>query len=67
MSDTITVNCEGCGKKLIERKPNGVWRFRFGSVKGSNEPAIDIEIQGSVKIKCFRKNCRAVNVLNYFP
>ena len=24
------VKCAGCGKPLLERLPNGLWRFKFG-------------------------------------
>ena len=59
------VSCEKCGKKLVERLPNGLWHFKFGKTdKGS---IIDIEIHGSMKIFCIRRSCRHLNTLNYFP
>jgi len=58
--------CEKCGKKLIERLPNGLWRFRFGKREGSL-PVVDMEIQGSIKMVCLKRSCRHINILNYFP
>jgi len=59
--------CDKCGKKLLQRKPNGIFVFRFGKNNQSGEPVVDIEIHGSLRIKCFRKNCGHVNLINYFP
>lgn len=60
------VRCEICGKKLLNRLPNGTWHFRFGKREGS-EPVVDMEIHGSLKMKCTRRSCGHVNVLHYFP
>jgi hypothetical protein len=62
----IFIYCEKCGKKLISRLPNGLWQFQFGKRENST-PAIDMEIQGSIKMVCIRRSCRHVNILNYFP
>jgi hypothetical protein len=69
-------NCELCGKRLIERMPNGLLRFRFGEKydKARGEtvyPVVDIKIHGSVQMKCFRSECRInnpdhVNTINFF-
>jgi hypothetical protein len=137
--------CEKCGKKLIARKPNGVWQFCFGRfsnastylvddlsengmgimvmnpsyfslppfvIKLNNEEIlvqriknniftdlkrgynktltsmhksgtkvrevlqdesgeiiapVNIEIHGSLRMVCLRKNCRHINIFNYFP
>ena len=62
------IRCSRCKKVLIERLPNGLWRFKFGRIDGSVDNSIvDMEIHGSVKIKCLRKSCRQVNVFNFFP
>ena len=58
--------CEKCGKKLIERLPNGMWRFKFGKREGG-KPVVDMEIHGSVKMLCLKRSCDHINVLNYFP
>ncbi len=58
--------CENCGKKLLKRKPNGIFVFRFGR-DSNNGNVVDIEIFGSVKIKCFRENCKHENIINFFP
>lgn len=60
------VICEKCGKKLIERLPNGIWRFRFGKREGGVS-VVDMEIHGSIKMKCLKRTCNHINVLNYFP
>ena len=61
------IYCENCGKKLIKRKPNGVFIFRFGRTKNSEEPLVDLEIFGSIRLKCFREKCRHLNIMNLFP
>jgi len=62
------IKCEKCGKNLIERMPNGLWRFRFGNPRGVDKhPVVDMEINGSIKMKCIRGGCRHENILNYFP
>ena len=58
--------CEKCGKKLISRTPNGVWHFIFGK-KNNGKPVVDIQIQGSIKIKCLRRSCQHTNVFTFFP
>lgn len=60
------ITCEVCGRKLIERLPNGIWRFRFGKRDGRT-PVVDMEIQGSIRMKCIRRSCDHLNILNYFP
>ena len=62
----VFIPCEKCGKKLIERLPNGLWVFKFGKRDGS-EPVVDIVIHGSLSMRCLRRTCRHLNVLNYFP
>jgi hypothetical protein len=64
---TSFVYCEKCGKKLLERKPNGVWRFRFGRIQGKDETIVDILFYGSLLFKCTRRTCGHVNKLNFFP
>jgi hypothetical protein len=64
----VFVTCEKCGKKLIERLPNGLWRFQFGrNPDDSDDPVVQITIHGNLQIRCLRKSCRHVNTLNYFP
>lgn len=65
MNKVHFVTCEKCGKKLIERKPNGLWVFKFG--KNGDEPLVHLEIYGSIKMTCLRRSCRHVNVLHFFP
>jgi len=61
------VLCEKCGKKLIERLPNGLYRFLFGKTATPGGPVVDMTIHGNLKIKCLRRSCQHVNILNYFP
>jgi len=58
--------CEKCGKKLLSRLPNGIWVFKFGKREGS-EPVVDMEIMGSLRMKCTRRSCRHPNILHFFP
>jgi len=60
------ITCEKCGKKLIERKPNGLWVFKFGA-RGNSQPIVEMEIHGSIKMKCLKKSCRHENILTFFP
>jgi hypothetical protein len=61
------VNCEKCGKRLIERKKNGVWHFAFGKSDDIHGSPVELFIFGSIKIKCIRKSCSHWNVLDCFP
>jgi ribosomal protein L37AE/L43A len=70
MSDIKTfISCSKCGKKLIERKKNGIWHFIFGKPGENGNAFIPVEmyIQGNVKIKCLRRTCGHWEILNYFP
>lgn len=66
MTHKSFVYCEKCHKKLLERLPNGLWRFIFGGKSAASAP-VDLTISGSVRIKCLRKSCKHINVFNYFP
>jgi hypothetical protein len=60
--------CERCGKKLIERKPNGIFHFMFGKPGEGNIIApVEMFIQGNVKIRCLRRGCGHWQILNYLP
>jgi hypothetical protein len=62
------VVCEKCGKRLIERRPNGLWHFCFGrDPEDSGNPPVDILIHGNLQIKCLRRSCRHINTLNFLP
>lgn len=60
------VICEKCGKKLLRRKPNGVFVFKFGR-NSTGEDVVHLEMFGSIKMKCFRENCQHVNIVTLFP
>jgi hypothetical protein len=70
MKKVTFYKCSLCGKKLIGRKPNGIFVFVFA---GQNPPPIVcLEIFGSIKMKCIRRSCRKKNsnhwnVFNFFP
>lgn len=63
------VVCENCGKRLMRRKPNGIFVFKFGKRRGGKSCVVDMEIMGSVKMKCLRpeEKCGHINVINFFP
>lgn len=68
MTDKMFINCEKCGKRLIERLPNGCFRFKFGRKKGQNGPApVDMYIHGSLTIKCINGRCGHYNHLTLLP
>ena len=73
--------CEKCGKKIIERLPNGLWKFAFGRQrvevddkgdpvsidKCAFEPVVEILIRGSIKMKCIRRECGHHTLLPFYP
>jgi len=60
--------CEKCNKKLIERLPNGLFKFVFGKkAESAKSPPVYLVIHGSIKMKCIRRSCGYWNVFNYFP
>lgn len=63
------IACSKCGKRLIERKKNGLFHFLFGkpSKDGSDFIPVEMFIQGNVKIKCLRRTCGYWNILTYLP
>ena len=69
----IVILCEQCGKPLIQRLSNGIWKFKWGKQKVfqgdtvSNWTPIELYAHGSLKLKCFRKACEHWNTLNYLP
>jgi len=72
MPKKMFVNCEKCGKKLIERLPNGLWKFAFGQMTGQSRSPVEMLIHGSIKMRCLRRSCRSEhpdhwNMLYYFP
>ena len=63
----IFLYCEKCKKKLIERREDGLFVFKFGKSSESNRIPVEIYIYGSVKMRCIRGTCGHINVFNYFP
>jgi hypothetical protein len=54
--------CEECGKKLIFRNNDGTFVFRFGK-SHTEQPIVDMEISGEIKLTCLRRTCNHVTVL----
>ncbi len=62
------MTCSKCGKRLIERMPNGLWRFIFGrAAETPDEPPVYMIIHGSLMMKCLRRSCRHENTFNFLP
>ena len=67
------LNCNLCGRRIIERLPNGLFRFIFGSdPENPGKPPVEMLLHGSVKMRCLRRSCRTRhpdhwNVYNFFP
>lgn len=60
--------CTRCGKKLIERKANGILHFVFGKPgEGISAAPVEMYIQGNLKIKCLRRTCQHWQVISYLP
>jgi len=72
MNDNVTrkvfFHCSKCKKRLIERLPNGLWRFMFGKKpEKDGRPPVDIFIHGSIKIRCIKRSCGHWNIFNFTP
>jgi hypothetical protein len=68
IKEPIFAYCKVCGKRLLERKANGLWYFAFGKPRvGSGKIPVEMFIQGNVKIKCLRRSCNAWNIFNLLP
>jgi ribosomal protein L37AE/L43A len=64
--------CEACGKTIVQRKENGLWYFSFGKMKNEegkfvSESPVEIFVYGSIRIKCWRKECFHWNTFNFYP
>lgn len=70
---SIFVYCDLCGKKIMERKSNGLFRFIFGGIiERGEDPPISMIIHGSIKMRCLRRRCRKEhpehwNILTLLP
>lgn len=72
VEEKFFLKCEKCGKKLIERRGDGLLHFVFGKKKdadGNHYPycPVDILIHGSIRIKCLSRACSHTTTFNYFP
>lgn len=64
--------CAVCGKRLLERTPNGFFHFVFGKKKDKDGvmrqyTPVDILIHGSVQMRCMARDCGHINTFHYFP
>ena len=65
--------CSVCGKRVLERMPNGLFRFIFGKNHDlPGKPPVELYIHGSLKMRCLRRSCRTENpdhwnIFNFFP
>jgi len=59
--------CQKCGKRLLVRKDNGLWVFEFGRFGPNKESVVEMEIHGSIRMKCIKKTCRHPNIFDFFP
>lgn len=66
VDDKNWVLCSSCGKKLLKRKANGVFVFKFGR-NSKHQDVVYIEVLGSIRIKCFRESCQHMNEITFFP
>lgn len=72
LTDKIFLTCEKCGKRLIERQPNGIFCFIFGKKRDKDGKLyefcpVEILIHGSIKMRCLSRECGHWNIFNYFP
>ncbi len=72
MPEKIFLTCEKCGKRLLERLPNGFFRFIFGRKREKDGTMreytpVDMLIHGSVQMHCISRECNHVSTFNYFP
>lgn len=60
------LHCEKCGKRLLERLSNGLFKFMFGKQKDSDlPPPVELYIHGSIKMRCWA--CSHFTIFDYFP
>lgn len=67
MSEKVILKCWKCKKNLIERLPNGIFRFMFGKKGEYDSAPVEILIHGNIKMRCLKRTCREWNVFNFFP
>ena len=65
------LHCSRCNKRLLERLQNGLFKFIFGggTTRDGEDypPPVDMQVHGSIKMKCTRRTCNQENIFNYFP
>lgn len=72
LNEKTFLTCEKCGKKLIERKANGLFHFIFGKKRDKDGKLlefcpVDLLIHGSIQMRCLSRECGHLNTFNYFP
>lgn len=58
--------CEKCGKRLLEKHTDGMLTFCFGKNENTSIAPVEMNVYGSIEIKCIRKSCNHWNVFNHF-
>ena len=67
-NDNGWVVCEKCGKRLMRRRKNGIFEFKFGKQRQNKKGCVvQMEILGSIRMKCIGENCDHVNQFEFFP
>jgi hypothetical protein len=71
------IKCKGCNRPLIERMESGLLKFIYGQpwkrspdgnwIKAGSWVPIEMVIHGSIKMKCWRKQCQTWNIVNFLP
>ena len=73
MAKKMFLYCEKCGKRVLERMPNGLFKFVFGRNQNDpGKPPVEMFVHGSLKMRCLRRSCRSEhpdhwNIFNFFP
>ena len=73
MSKKMFLYCSLCGKRILERMPNGLFKFVFGRNQNDpGKPPVEMFLHGSLKMRCLRRSCRTGapdhwNIFNFFP
>ena len=73
MPKKMFLYCSICGKRVLERMPNGLFKFVFGRNQNDpGKPPVEMFVHGSLKMRCLRRSCRTTapdhwNIFNFFP
>ena len=59
--------CCKCGKRLMERLPDGTLHFLFGKKGDFSSSPVDILIRGNVRIRCLKRSCKEWTDITLLP